>query len=135
MKDKKFERYLQLIDINDKHNTNSPIAFLDTVLRYCIRLDRVFVSSLSHNAIINREMQGEICRVCLRGIEMLINSKRFICNDYLVLRHPQCINPICSDCIKSKPDVFYKAYRRGLDLYEIANPYYLAMSQNREKAT
>lgn len=120
--DKKMKNYLNAIDINNPHNRNSPVASLDTDLRECIKeltnIDEISISALGHSAIINRELQGQICRICLRGLELICNGKKAICNDYLFLRHPQCINPICSDCWKTKPDVFYKAYRKGWELYQ-----------------
>lgn len=116
--DTKMKRYLEMIDISSPHNQDSPIANMDFWIRMFIKTDDIFSPMLSHSAIINREMQGEICRICLKGLEQVVKLKRFICNDYLILRHPQCINPICSQCIKDKPDDFYKAYRKGLDLYQ-----------------
>ena len=92
------------------------IKFLDTTLRMLIgKTDDVRIALCSHQAIINREFPTHFCRVCNKDLS-IGNVGRY--NDYLVLRHPQCLKPICIDCAKNKPDVFFIAFKKGLDKFQ-----------------
>jgi hypothetical protein len=94
----------------------SNIHFIDTMLRKCIgKTDDIRIALCSHQAIINRELGESFCRICQRDLR-ITGIGRF--NDYLILRHPMCQQPICLDCAKSKPDEFHKAFLKGIDNYE-----------------
>jgi hypothetical protein len=88
----------------------------DTELRLCIgKTDDIRIALCSHQAIINREFPNYFCRVC--NTDLSVEGKgRF--NDFLILRHPQCTKPICLDCAKNRPDIFFIAFQKGLKKYE-----------------
>lgn len=118
-KDKLLERYIYTIgdthlDGVENQNFANP-KVIDYWLREFIgKTDDIRVAACSHNAIINREMVG-ICRVCQKPLTTGVGRW----NDYLILRHPQCLNPICLDCAENNPDDFYKAFSKGLKKYEL----------------
>ena len=90
--------------------------FLDTTLRMLIgKTNNIRIALCSHQAIINREFPVDFCRVCNKDLS-IENVGRY--NDYLVLRHPQCLKPICMDCAKNKPDAFFIAFKKGLDKFQ-----------------
>jgi hypothetical protein len=105
------------------HNGNhSAVSFLDTTLREFIgKTDNINVGKCSHNAILERERDAEgknpehYCRCC--GMYLNVDGVGR-CNDFLILRHEKCRGPICFDCMTKRPDVFYRAYREGLEHYE-----------------
>ena len=98
-------------------NKDKPTIGLDTLLRICIgKTNDINVPLCSHKAIINRELGEKFCRVCQKDLNKA-NEGRW--NDYLVLRHPRCQQPICLDCAKNNPDEFYKAFKNGLDEYNM----------------
>ena len=94
---------------------------LDYLLRTLIgksdKIKDLRVGACSHQAIIEREHDAKgidpetVCRKC--GINLDCVAPR--CNDYLVLRNPLCRGPICGDCFRKGGDVFYQAFRRGVD--------------------
>ena len=99
----------------DEHYKPLYSLFWDTTLRECIgKTDDINVSLCSHDAIINRELPEHFCRVCHKNL-----AKNGIgrVNDYLVIRHPQCQQPICLDCAKNKPDEFHKKFEEGVTRY------------------
>ncbi len=107
------------------HGTNDEMSRLDTMLRECIgKTDGIAVGKASHNAILERERDAEgknpehYCRCC--GI-FLNRDGIGRCNDFLIFRNRKCRGPICLDCIKNRPDVWYQAYRKGLDRYNVLN--------------
>ena len=109
-------RYLEMLIPHGK-DVNF-ISTLDTVLRECIgKTDRMEWGKCSHNAILERERNAKgknpehYCRCC--GIYLNVNGIGR-CNDWLVIRNKKCRGPICLDCIKNRPDIFYEAYKRGL---------------------
>lgn len=66
-----------------------------------------------HSAIVAREMAQKgvtVCRVCNKPLGD--GMGRY--NDHLILRHPECVQPICTDCAKNKPDAFHLAFKRGV---------------------
>jgi hypothetical protein len=100
---------------DDKHKLD-----LDTLLRICIgKTDDINVSLCSHKAIINRELGEKFCRVCQKDLSV-VGEGRY--NDYLVLRHPLCQQPICLDCAVNNPDEFHKAFKNGLEEYKAMDP-------------
>ena len=100
---------------HDKHILN-----LDTLIRECIgKTDDINIPLCSHNAIINRELGEGFCRVCHKDLR-IVGKVRY--NDYLVLRHPQCQQPICMDCAKNNPDEFHKAFKAGIKTYKEVSP-------------
>lgn len=87
------------------------IKLLDTGLRIAIgKTNNLNVSLCSHKAIIDREFPEATCRVCYKNLNKVYGR----CNDYLVLRHPNCNHPICIDCMRNNPDEFHLAFKRGL---------------------
>jgi hypothetical protein len=102
------EKYLES---NDRHALT-----LDTLLRFCIgKTDDINVPLCSHKAIINRELGEKFCRVCQKDLSKA-GIGRY--NDYLVLRHELCQQPICLDCAINNPDEFHKAFKLGLEEYK-----------------
>ena len=102
--------------------TESPLSFLDTTLRQCIgKTDGMEVGKCSHNAILERERDAagknpeHYCRCC--GLCLNVDGVGR-CNDFLIIRNKKCRGPICLTCIKTQPDVWYRAYRKGLKKYE-----------------
>lgn len=92
------------------------LSFIDTMLRRCIgKTDDIKIALCSHNAIVNRELGEGFCRVCQKDLRV-IGIGRF--NDYLVLRHPMCQQPICLDCAKNNPDEFHIAFKRGIRFFD-----------------
>jgi hypothetical protein len=86
--------------------------FWDTRFRDLIgKTDDINVSLCSHDAIISRELPEHFCRVCHTNLAKVGIGR---VNDYLVIRHPQCRQPICLDCSKNRPDAFYKAFEEGV---------------------
>lgn len=89
--------------------------FWDTTYRELIgKTDDIHVSLCSHDAIISRELPEHFCRVCHKNLAKVGVGR---VNDYLVLRHPQCRQPICLECVKNRPDAFYKAFEQGTNRY------------------
>ncbi len=88
---------------------------LDTSLRILIgKTNDVRIALCSHQAIINREFPEHFCRICNTDLSVG-NKARW--NDFLVLRHPQCTKPICHNCAENKPDLFFIAFKKGLNKY------------------
>lgn len=113
------EKYMRTMvkngEYNDKHKNN-----FDTLFRICIgKTDDIDVPLCSHKAIINRELGEKFCRVCNKDLSIKGVGR---CNDYLVLRHPRCQQPICEDCAKNNPDEFYKAFKNGWEVYKRLDP-------------
>lgn len=79
------------------------------------------VGLCSHQAILERERDIKglnpecYCRKC--GVDLSIVGVGRV-NDYLVLRNPYCRGPICLDCVKAGGDVFYKAFRNGVEKFQ-----------------
>jgi hypothetical protein len=93
---------------------------IDTLLRECIgKTDDIDVPLCSHKAIINRELGEGFCRICQKDLRV-IGEGRW--NDYLILRHPKCQQPICFDCAENNPDEFHKSFREGLEEYKRLDP-------------
>jgi hypothetical protein len=91
--------------------------FWDTRFRDLIgKTDDINVSLCSHDAIISRELPEHYCRVCHKNLATVGVGR---VNDYLVIRHPQCRQPICLDCSKNKPDAFYKAFESGVAKHQV----------------
>lgn len=66
-----------------------------------------------HSAIVAREMAQKgvtVCRVCNKPLPDGVGR----INDHLVLRHPDCVQPICTTCSQERPDEFHKAFQRGI---------------------
>ena len=100
---------------HDKHLIN-----IDTLMRICIgKTDDINVPLCSHKAIINRELGEKFCRVCQKDLSVVGEGR---CNDYLVLRHPRCQQPICFECAENNPDEFYLAFRNGMIEYQMMDP-------------
>lgn len=120
-------KYLaQLGDPHGKLSSPFSLKFLDFNLRTLIgkskRIADLKVGLCSHQAILERERDAKgknpehYCRKC--GINLnIVGVGR--CNDYLVLRNPFCRSPICLECVHKGGDVFYQAFKRGLDEYMI----------------
>ena len=103
----------------------NPVSFLDTTLREIIgKTDKLEVGLCSHSAILQREIirdgknPEDYCRVCGKPVN-IVGVMR--CNDFLVFRNKKCPGPICGDCFENKPDVWYKKYRKSLDVYHAFN--------------
>jgi hypothetical protein len=90
--------------------------FTDTMLRISIgKTDDIRQPLCMHAAIIAREFAAKgilACRVCGKRFGAEIGWGRY--NDHLTLRHPECVQPICTKCAKEKPDEFHKAFKRGV---------------------
>ena len=105
--------------LGDPHSVGSIESRLDTVLRSLIgKTDDLAVGKCSHQAILERErnVRGKnpehYCRRC--GISLnVVGIGRY--NDYLILRNIKCKGPICLECIQDGGDVFYQAFRKGLE--------------------
>lgn len=110
--------------LGDKHKGNL-ITLLDAAIRESIgKTDdpkKLRVGLCSHQAILERErnIKGKnpeyYCRKC--GLDVSVVGAGRV-NDYLVLRNPYCRGPICLSCVKGGGDVFYRAFRRGVEDYE-----------------
>lgn len=91
----------------------------DLELRECIgKTDDVHESLCMHSAIVAREMAQKgviVCRVCNKPLPHGV--PRY--NDHKVLRHPECVQPICNTCAKERPDKFYLAFKRGCDIMHL----------------
>ena len=99
----------------DRLSLINSVKFLDIILRECIgKTDNIQIALCSHQSIINREFPIHFCRICNKDLSGNIAR----CNDFLVLRHPQCLKPICLNCVKNNPDEFFLAFKRGLDKYQ-----------------
>ena len=115
-----YQQYLW--KLNDAHydaGVDNPFSLqsIDFKIREAIgKTDKLDVALCSHAKILEREFPDDElrCRQC--GIKLTTGFGRF--NDYLVLRHPHCTRPICVDCAKNRPDVFYDAFRKGIDRLE-----------------
>ena len=95
------EQYL--FRLGDSHKGN-PIALIDFRIREAIGKtddpEKLRVGMCSHQAILGREMikrgvnPEHRCRKC--GINLNVVGVGRV-NDYLVLRNPNCLSPICLD--------------------------------------
>lgn len=124
------EKYL--VELGDPHNLRRPMRVntLDYFLRESIgKTDDIHIAMCSHKAIINRELGDKFCRVCQKDLS-IVGVGRW--NDYLVLRHPQCQQPICIECAKNNPDEFHKAFQKGLCKYKIMKQIGLSILRERE---
>jgi quinolinate synthase len=87
--------------------------YYDYEMRECIgKTDDVHVSLCMHSAIVAREMAAKgviVCRVC--NTPLPEGKGRY--NDHKVLRHPECVQPICKDCATNNPDAFHIAFTEG----------------------
>jgi len=115
------EKYL--VHLGDPHNLKgqpSHVKMLDFFLRELIgKTDDIRVPLCSHTAIINREFEARgmnFCRVCQKDLSVVGVAR---VNDYLVLRHEQCRQPICCDCAKDNPDAFHIAFKEGWERYKL----------------
>lgn len=113
-----YERYL--VDLGNPHNlfSKEPMRLnrIDLGLREAIgKTNDIHISLCSHIAIINRELGDNFCRVCQKDLSVT-GVGRY--NDHLVLRHPQCFQPICLNCAKNNPDKFHLAFKKGLTVYK-----------------
>lgn len=104
------------------HGDNNILSVLDTELRMFIgKTDNVDIAKCSHNAILERERDKEgkdpehYCRKC--GLFLNEDGIGRV-NDFLLLRHKKCRGPICLDCVKKGGDVFYRAFKNGVDARE-----------------
>ncbi len=91
-----------MIVLGDSHNIRtshiSSVNIIDYFLRELIgKTDNIWVS---------------VCQKDLSKVE-----GRY--NDYLVLRHPQCTQPIYTDCSKNRPDSFHLSFREGVEKYKV----------------
>lgn len=133
---------IALRDPHDKHDINNMMTlnYHDFRLRNAIgKTDDIKIPLASHKGILLREFGKKRyskylstleldCRVCNRDLSGIVG--RF--NDYLVLRHPLCMQPICLDCAKNTPDEFHLAFQRGvIKLQE--DKEYLKLLQRKEK--
>jgi hypothetical protein len=85
----------------------------DFELRECIgKTDDIHESLCMHSAIVAREMAAKgvvVCRIC--NCDLSERKGRY--NDHKVLRHPECIQPICNKCAHERPDAFHLAFLEG----------------------
>jgi len=114
------EQYLDKYVANGNYTHDKHLINIDTIMRICIgKTDDINVPLCSHKAIINRELGERFCRVCQKDLS-IVGEGRY--NDYLVLRHPRCQQPICFDCAKNNPDEFHKAFKNGMIEYQMMDP-------------
>ena len=76
-----------------------------------------------HSAIIAREMAAKgviVCRVCNTPL-----NKKGRYNDHLILRHPECVQPICNWCAKENPDKFHQSFKKGCTTMKLTTPLYV----------
>lgn len=114
-----------LYRLGDQHRGNL-ITLIDSSIREFIGKtndpEKLRVGLCSHQAILERERTSKglnpehYCRKC--GIDLNVVGIGRV-NDYLVLRNPYCQGPICLDCVKGGGDVFYKAFRGGVEKYQM----------------
>jgi hypothetical protein len=96
-------------------------------LRECIgKTDDVHESLCMHSSIVAREMAAKgvcVCRVC--NCDLSEGKGRY--NDHKILRHPECVQPICTKCAKENPDKFHLAFKYGDQIMHngLARPLYL----------
>jgi hypothetical protein len=117
------------------HNPNdvvcfSPIGlnFLDFNLRSLIgKTNKLEIGKCSHNEVIRRSLKARnknpehYCRRC----EKFLNKDGIArWNDFLVFRNPKCIGPICYDCAKDNPDIWYKKFANALAEYKVERQSY-----------
>lgn len=113
----KIGKYIQKV-VKGGHQWGTPEQIFDTKIRLLLK-DRVFNTSVcGHSAIMYREITygknpEDFCRVCSKNIN---KAGILRCNDYLIIRNKNCPSAICGDCIKNRPDEFYKAYEAALKL-------------------
>jgi len=85
-------------------------------LRECIgKTDDIHEPLCMHTAIVAREMARMgviVCRVCNRSL----NNHEGRYNDHKLLRHPGCVQPICSQCARENPDAYHLAFKRGVQI-------------------
>ena len=107
----------RLGDPHSKLSNPFSLNFLDFNLREAIgKTEDIKVARASHNVIKSKEAGEGFCRVCGKNLQVV--TPRI--NDYLVLRHPHCVAPICFDCSINHPDAFYKAFKAGVGRYREA---------------
>jgi len=109
--------------LSDGHSTETPVKMLDFWIRRIIGksddIEALSVGACSHQAILERERDAQgldpqkHCRKCGREVPEGVGR----CNDFVVLRNPLCRGPICLDCVRDGGDVFYRAFKKGLDEY------------------
>lgn len=105
----------RLGDPHSKLSNPFSLNFLDYWLREAIgKTKNIKVAKASHNIIKSKEAGEGFCRVCNKDLRVV--TPRI--NDYLVLRHPHCVAPICFGCSVNRPDTFYKAFDEGLKKYQ-----------------
>jgi hypothetical protein len=94
----------------------------DFELRECIgKTEDIHESLCMHSAIVSREMAAKgiiVCRVCNKSL----NNHEARYNDHKVLRHSECIQPICNMCAKERPDAFHLAFKKGDELMHLISP-------------
>lgn len=102
------------IAMRNVHTIYRHYHFLE--LRDCIgKTDDVHESLCMHSSIVAREMAQKgviVCRVCTTPLPE--GKGRF--NDHIVLKHPECVQPICSKCARERPDKFHLAFKHGVSL-------------------
>lgn len=109
-----------------EHNVDTDLTYrklFNFELRECIgKTDDIRASLCMHSAIVAREMAAKgivVCRVC--GKPLPEGKGRF--NDHKVLRHPNCVQPICVKCADENPDEFYIAFKSGVEEMNVAPLY------------
>lgn len=94
--------------------SNMSRNLMDTELRiYIGKTDDEDISLCMHSATVAREMAQKciiVCRVCNKGLPEGIGRY----NDHKIIRHQNCVQPICSSCAEDRPDIWYREFSRGV---------------------
>jgi hypothetical protein len=118
MEPEEIERKKFLRDLHEAHAVYEDLMIYE--IRECIGKTTDIQQPLCmHHSIVAREMAQKgviVCRICNKPLPE--GEGRF--NDHKILRHPECVQPICTKCATENPDAFYLAFKRGVDIRAVA---------------